>query len=352
MCSADLSQPTCIRASPRWKSWSLSGFGVKLVVTQPDRPSGRGMEAGSLAGETCGAGARTCPSSSRRKSRTTRNFARNWSSIAPEAIIVVGYGRIIPQWMIDLPPLGNINLHGSLLPKYRGAAPIQWAIARGETVTGVTTMRIDAGLDTGDILQQAEERIGPEDTAATLAPRLAQTGAELMISTLAGLKNGTITRSTAGRLSGHARARSSNVKTGSSTSRTRLRMPGTACADFSRGRARTPIFAASCCTCTLRSRLRTAAVLPGHFTVENERLLLGFSHATVARRSRAADGGQEADERAGFHQRVPAEERRRAGPVAIRGEGEQCRRSLVVVVRFSWRMRLLSGSVFSHLASR
>ena len=95
--------------------------------------------------------------------------------------------------MIDLPKLGNINLHGSLLPKYRGAAPIQWALAMGETVTGVTTMRIDAGLDTGDILQQAEERIQPEDNAATIAPRLAQTGAEIMISTLAGLKNGAIT---------------------------------------------------------------------------------------------------------------------------------------------------------------
>ena len=88
--------------------------------------------------------------------------------------------------MIDLPPLGNINLHASLLPKYRGAAPIQWAIAMGEQLTGVTTMRINAGLDTGDILQQVEEPIKPEDTAMTLAPRLAQAGAELMISTLAG----------------------------------------------------------------------------------------------------------------------------------------------------------------------
>src|SRR5208282_382082 len=110
-----------------------------------------------------------------------------------DAIIVVGYGRIIPQWMIDLPPLGNLNLHASLLPKYRGAAPIQWAIAMGERITGITTMRIDAGLDTGDILMQSEERITPEDTAMTLAPRLAQSGAELMICTLAALKNGTIT---------------------------------------------------------------------------------------------------------------------------------------------------------------
>jgi len=95
--------------------------------------------------------------------------------------------------MIDLPPLGNINLHGSRLPKYRGAAPVQWAIASGETVTGVTTMRIDAGLDTGDILLQRETPIAPEDTAVTVAPRLAEMGASLMVETLAGLKAGTIT---------------------------------------------------------------------------------------------------------------------------------------------------------------
>jgi len=94
--------------------------------------------------------------------------------------------------MIELPPLGNINLHASLLPKYRGAAPIQWAIASGETVTGVTTMRIDAGLDTGDILLQKEIPIAPEDNAEILAPRMAALGAELMVETLHGLKRGTI----------------------------------------------------------------------------------------------------------------------------------------------------------------
>jgi methionyl-tRNA formyltransferase len=97
---------------------------------------------------------------------------------------VVGYGRIIPQWMINLPRLGNINLHASLLPKYRGAAPIQWAIAHGETMTGVTTMRIDAGLDTGDILLQKEMPIGANDTAETLAPALAASGSELIVETL------------------------------------------------------------------------------------------------------------------------------------------------------------------------
>ena len=105
--------------------------------------------------------------------KTNDEFRAQLTALNPDAIIVVGYGRIIPQWMLDLPPLGNINLHASLLPKYRGAAPIQWAIANGETVTGVTTMRIDAGLDTGDILLQQELSIAPDDTAETLAPRLA-----------------------------------------------------------------------------------------------------------------------------------------------------------------------------------
>ena len=114
--------------------------------------------------------------------------ALSLTALKPDAIIVVGYGRIIPPWMLNLPPLGNINLHASLLPKYRGAAPIQWALARGETVTGVTTMRIDAGLDTGDILLQTEAPINPEDTAETLAPRLAAIGADLMIETLRGLQ--------------------------------------------------------------------------------------------------------------------------------------------------------------------
>ena len=92
--------------------------------------------------------------------KNNAEFREQLTTISPDAIIVVGYGRIIPQWMIDLPRFGNLNLHASLLPKYRGAAPIQWAIANGESVTGVTTMRIDAGLDTGDILLQREFAIG------------------------------------------------------------------------------------------------------------------------------------------------------------------------------------------------
>jgi methionyl-tRNA formyltransferase len=119
-------------------------------------------------------------------------FRDQLTSIRPDAIVVVGYGRIIPQWMIDLPRLGNLNLHASLLPKYRGAAPIQWATANGESVTGVTTMRIDAGLDTGDILMQREISIDLKDTAETLGPKLAAMGADLMVETLRGLDAGQV----------------------------------------------------------------------------------------------------------------------------------------------------------------
>jgi methionyl-tRNA formyltransferase len=124
--------------------------------------------------------------------KNNAEFRDQLTAIAPDAIIVVGYGRIIPQWMIDLPRLGNLNLHASLLPRYRGAAPIQWAIANGESVTGVTTMRIDAGLDTGNILMQREIPIGPEDTAQTLGPKLASIGADLMVETLRGLDSGQV----------------------------------------------------------------------------------------------------------------------------------------------------------------
>ena len=183
---------TPLFAVPTLEKLVSAGFRVKLVATQPDRPSGRGM---ALAASPVKRAALVLnlPIAQPEKIKNNPEFRAQLESLAPEAIIVVGYGRIIPQWMIDLPKIGNINLHASLLPKYRGAAPIQWAIANGESVTGVTTMRIDAGLDTGDILLQSEERIAPEDTALTLAPRLAQTGAELMITTLAGLKSGTLT---------------------------------------------------------------------------------------------------------------------------------------------------------------
>jgi methionyl-tRNA formyltransferase len=105
-------------------------------------------------------------------------------AMAPEAMVVVGYGQIIPQSILDIPPQGIVNVHASLLPKYRGAAPIQWAIARGEKITGVTTMKIDAGLDTGAMLKKWETEIGEEETAVELGGRLAEAGADLLIRTL------------------------------------------------------------------------------------------------------------------------------------------------------------------------
>ena len=168
-----------------------TGFLVRLAVTQPDKPRGRGL-ALSPSPVKQSALALELPITQPESIKSNDKFRAQLTALKPDAIIVVGYGRILPQWMIALPRLGNINLHASLLPKYRGAAPIQWAIARGEELTGVTTMRIDAGLDTGDILLQKEIPINPTDTAETLAPALAAIGANLMVDTLRGLQAGTI----------------------------------------------------------------------------------------------------------------------------------------------------------------
>ena len=166
-------------------------FHVHLVVTQPDRPKGRGLELVSSPIKHRALQLRL-PIAQPESIKNNDDFRAQLTALKPDAIVVVGYGRIIPQWMLDLPPLGNINLHASLLPKYRGAAPIQWAIAQGETITGVTTMKIDAGLDTGDILRQQEVAIAPDDTAETLAVKLKAVGAKLTVETLRGLQTGSI----------------------------------------------------------------------------------------------------------------------------------------------------------------
>ncbi len=178
-------------AVPTLEKLVSAGHEVQLVVTQPDRPRGRGMEV-ALSPVKQKALEFGLPITQPEKIKNNPELRARLEAIAPEAIIVVGYGRIIPGWMLELPKQGNINLHGSLLPKYRGAAPIQWAIAQGESVTGVTTMRLNAGLDTGDILLQEELAIQPDDTAVSIAPALAAIGAELMLETLRGLAGGTI----------------------------------------------------------------------------------------------------------------------------------------------------------------
>lgn len=173
-------------AVPTLEKLVASGFSVSHVVTQPDRPRGRKLELTPSPVKAC-ALELGLPVTQPEKIKNNDEFHSLLMRINPDAIVVVGYGRIIPQWMLDLPRFGNINLHASLLPKYRGAAPIQWAIANGEVVTGVTTMRINAGLDTGDILLQEQIKIEPQDTAESLGPRLAKIGAELTVATLRGL---------------------------------------------------------------------------------------------------------------------------------------------------------------------
>src|SRR6202453_2571308 len=178
-------------AVPTLEKLAQSGCNIALVVTQPDRPKGRGLE---LAPSPVKQSALQLGLSVTQPDKIKINdeCRAQLTALDLDAIVIVGYGRIIPQWMLDLPPLGNINLHASLLPKYRGAAPIQWAIARGETFTGVSTMRIDAGLDTGDILLQREFPIAADDTAEPIAPRLAAIGADLTVETMRGLQAGSI----------------------------------------------------------------------------------------------------------------------------------------------------------------
>jgi len=173
-------------AVPTLEAVIAAGHEVALVVTQPDRAAGRGMSMQPPPVKRA-ALAHGIPVAQPDKIKTNAGFRAQLEALQPQAILVVAYGRIIPRWMLDLPPLGNINLHGSLLPKYRGAAPIQWAIANGEHTTGVTTMRIDEGLDTGDMLLAHAVPIAPEETAADLFLSLAAIGADLMIETLAKL---------------------------------------------------------------------------------------------------------------------------------------------------------------------
>ena len=163
---------------------------IELVMTNPDEPSGRGYETkpSPVKQAAVRAGLEVFQPA-KLKDESTVAFL---SKFQPDFIAVVAYGHIIPSWMIDLPKQGCINLHASLLPKFRGAAPIQWAIMRGESVTGVTTMKIDEGLDTGDILLKEEVPIEASDTTETLSERLSGVGSGLMAETLGKLSRGVI----------------------------------------------------------------------------------------------------------------------------------------------------------------
>jgi len=170
-------------AVPSLEALIEASHDVAAVYTQPDRPKGRGHETAASPLKEC-ALRRGLPVRQPERIRRPEvvEELRGWGA---EIYVVVGYGQIIPQSIIDIPPRGILNVHASLLPKYRGAAPIQWAIARGETVTGVTIMKIDAGLDTGPMLAKVSTAIGDDETALELGPRLAEMGARLLVETIA-----------------------------------------------------------------------------------------------------------------------------------------------------------------------
>jgi len=165
-------------------------FVIDLVVTNPDEPSGRGyaLKAPPVKQVALRAGLEVFQPAALKEPATVAFLSR----YRPDAIVVVAYGHLIPKWLIELPRWGCINLHASLLPKYRGAAPIQWSLICGEALTGVTTIRIDVGLDTGDILLKREVGIQDDDDSETLGARLSQLGADLMIETLRRLEQGNL----------------------------------------------------------------------------------------------------------------------------------------------------------------
>ncbi len=225
-------------AVPTLEALLSAGHEIALVVSQPDRPVGRDQQltAPAVKQTALAAGlAVTQPE----KIRNNAEFRAQLEAIAPDAIVVVAYGRIIPPWMLALPRLGCINLHASLLPKYRGAAPIQWAVAMGDAYTGNTTMLLEEGLDTGPILLQQTMEIGPDQTAADLFPMLAEAGAPLVVETLAGLADGTIRPQPQNRGRRNVSRRCSTAKTAGWTlpraRRTSFTIAGAA---FSRGPAR------------------------------------------------------------------------------------------------------------------
>lgn len=165
-----------------------AGHHVPAVFTQPDRPKGRGRQLSESPVKSA-AFALGLPVHQPERIRRPE-IVEQLKNLAADVMIVVGYGQIIPQSIIDLPPYGILNVHASLLPKYRGAAPIQWAIANGETETGVTIMQIDAGLDTGDMLLKEKVSIQPEETAPELSARLAPLGAQLLLDALHKIAHG------------------------------------------------------------------------------------------------------------------------------------------------------------------
>jgi len=178
-------------AVPALEALHGSGHHIALVVTQPDRPKGRGRKsvAPPVKKTALALGYPVFQPDTIKSSE----FIQKIAELKPDIIVVVAFGQILPKALLAIPPKGTVNIHGSLLPKYRGPAPIQWAVINGDKVSGVTTMLMDAGLDTGDILLSESTPISAEDTAASMHDRLARTGARLLIKTLSGLMQDRLT---------------------------------------------------------------------------------------------------------------------------------------------------------------
>ena len=170
-----------------------SGHEILAVVTNPDRPKGRGMKMVSSPVKEF-AVSKNLKMYQPEKVRKNIEFIEEIEKLQPDVICVVAYGKILPKEILDIPKLGCINVHGSLLPKYRGAAPIQWAVINGEKVTGVTTMYMDIGMDTGDMILKEEVSIGEDETTGELWDKLSEVGAKLLVKTLKQIEDGTATR--------------------------------------------------------------------------------------------------------------------------------------------------------------
>ncbi len=166
------------------------GISVEAVITQPDRPRGRGgnVSASPIKEAALAAGLHVYQPETI-KSESAQEFLKR---VAPDAVVIIAYGQIVPARLLTIPRLGWMNLHASLLPRYRGAAPIYWSIANGETLTGLTTMQIDKGMDTGPILLQREMEIGPDETSPELAARMSELGAGLVMESLVKFDRGKI----------------------------------------------------------------------------------------------------------------------------------------------------------------
>ena len=167
------------------------GHEIAAVFTQPDKPAGRGKNLQAPPVKSFAA-EHGIPVHQPSKIKTNEEVRATFDRIAPDACIVAAYGKILPEWMLAIPRMGCINVHASLLPKYRGAAPINWAIANGERETGVTIMQMEAGLDTGDMLWSRALEIGSEETAPEVSARLSELGAELLSEALPRLERGAI----------------------------------------------------------------------------------------------------------------------------------------------------------------